>query len=180
MYKTTKIFALAVLLLLGPALVSVAQKGDAAGPAEVQNLKIFIGTWKGNMTMKDAMQKSYPVAQTFICTSIAGGNGIYVEEIAESPEMGKMVGSDLIGYDPYGKQMHCFTVDNMGTAHDHLCSWKNDNQFYLEHNSMRDGKKYQEQIDLVFKGTDVMEMNLRVYVDGKLSETVTGSVKKSD
>jgi len=156
-----------------------AQQGNAATPPEVQNLMKFVGMWKGNMTMTDSQQKTHTIKQTVVCTPIAGGNGIYVEEAAESAEMGKMTGSDIMGYDPYAKQLHCFTVDNMGTAHDHLCTWKSDDHLYMEHNSMRDGKNYQEKIDMIFKGKDMMQFSMTTWSDGKQMETMDGAMMKS-
>lgn len=172
-------FIIVLSLALGPMIAGVFGQEKAATPVEVQNLMKFIGMWKGDMTMKDSQQKTFSIKQTVVCTPIAGGSGIYIEEVSESPDMGKMTGSDIMGYDPYAKQLHCFTVDNMGTAHDHLCTWKNDNHLYMEHNSVRDGKTYQEKIDMVFTDKTHLQFSMTTYVDGKTMETGEGTMNKT-
>jgi hypothetical protein len=49
----------------------------------------------------------------------------------------------------------------------------------MEHNSMREGKAYQEKIDLVFKGKDTVDFSVISSLDGTVTETSTGTVKKA-
>jgi hypothetical protein len=164
-----------LLLLIGLSISVTAQEQANTIPPQVQKFKRFIGTWTATVNLRDDQQKIHNFKQQFVFTSIADGNGLYVEELADSPEFGKMAGSDLIGYDPYEKLIHCYTVDNMGTTHDHICTWKSDDNFYMEHNSIRNGKKYAEKINIVFKGNDSMEASMTSLLDGKVTMSSTAT-----
>ena len=168
-----------LLLFAGLSMAASAQEKANTIPPQVQKFKRFVGTWTATVTMKDDQQKTHTFTQKFVFSSIAGGNGLYAEESADSPEFGKMTGSDLLGYDPYEKQIHCYTVDNMGTTHDHICTWKSDDNFYMEHNSIRNGKKYTEKINLVFKGNDTIDATMTSFLDGKVSESSTATYTRN-
>lgn len=48
------------------------------------------------------------------------GSGLYMDESATMSDLGKLDGGNIIGYDPYDKKLHWFSVDNFGTTHDHI------------------------------------------------------------
>jgi hypothetical protein len=111
--------------------------------------------------------------------SVAGGHGVYLEETVTDPASGTLKSSDLMGFDPYDKKIHVYTVDNMGTCHDHICEWKSPEHFYLEHNSMRDGKVYIEKINMVMKGNDSFESDYKAILDGKIVGTGQGTLTRA-
>ena len=66
----------------------------------------------------------------------------------------------------------------MGTCHDHDCTWKTPDHFYVEHNSVRDGKAYKESVDLVFKDKNTLDFSETATLDGNVIETYKAQFKK--
>jgi hypothetical protein len=154
-----------------------SQEGKPQIPDAVKKGEVWIGKWSGSMTM-NMDGKTYKPQATWTFRKVAGGFGILLEEVAKDPKLGEMLSTDLMGYDPYDQKIHVYTVDNMGTCHEHLCEWKNPGMFYLEHNSTRDGKTFTEKIDMVMKGNDSFESHYTSYLDGKESGSGTGMFKR--
>jgi hypothetical protein len=165
---------LTVMALAAGIMTSRGQENAPVVPDQVRKLDKFIGTWKAELVYNHD-NKSDKIMSTMTFRSISGGFGVYADETSTSPVLGTMKGADLLGYDPFSKEIHCYTVDNMGTTHDHICQWKTDNDFYLEHNSMREGRKYQEKILCSFMGNDKMSFKADAYLDGKLVESTSGT-----
>ncbi len=165
-------------MILAVSAQKISAQQSSTIPAEVQKLDKFLGSWKGTLTDIHQKEQTQVTAQiTF--KPVAGGWGLYAEELDSDPKSGELKGVDLMGYDPYAKKLHCYTVDNTGTTHDHLCTWKSDNVFYMEHNSMRDGKSYQEKITCTFKGKDQIDFKLETFIGGQLDETLAGLYNRS-
>jgi hypothetical protein len=143
----------------------------------IQNFSKYMGTWHSNMK-STSNGKSETVDYTVVYSPIADGHGVYMEETAKSPSMGTYKCSNLVGYDPYGKKLHWYSVDNMGTAHDHTFTWVTPDHFRLTHNSLRDGKKYTEDIDCKYKNEKTCDLVFIVTLDGKEIEKSTGTFEK--
>jgi hypothetical protein len=175
MKTISKIILLAVILISAISLQAQEKKNEV--PDAIKKAEQWIGKWSGSMTMTSDGKTSKPKAE-WVFKKVAAGFGISLEETVTDPSFGTWKSFDLMGYDPFDKKIHVYTVDNMGTCHDHLCEWKSADHFYLEHNSMRDGKSYTEKIDMVMKGKDAFESDYQGLVDGKVTETGKGQFKK--
>ncbi len=105
------------------------------------------GKWeaKAHMQMGD---KSYNFKYFMNFRKIADGNGLYMEENAEIPGVMRLDGGNIIGYDPFDGKLHWFSVDNLGTTHDHIAELVEENHIQLIHESEREGKKFRENIDI--------------------------------
>jgi len=134
-------------------------------PEQVKNLMKFLGRWEANASLT-SQGKIYKGSYWVNCKKTADGNGIFAEEGFSNPEMGKMSGADLVGFDPYDSKIKWFSVDNMGTTHEHTGDWESPDHLFIEHDGTRDGKKYVEKIDFTFKTKDVMEFKLTGTLDG--------------
>jgi hypothetical protein len=161
--KFRSILLVCVLAVINVAVM--AQEKKAELPASLKGLMAFVGKWKSDATMS-MDGKSYKVVYYIDFKKVAGGNGLYATEWFDSKELGSLKGSDLVGYDPYDRKIHWYTVDNMGTTHEHLGDWQSPDHFYMEHDGMRDGKKYVEKIDLVLKGKNEVGFKLVATLDG--------------
>lgn len=149
----------------------------ASKPAEVMNLMKFNGNWEADVTM--SMQgKSYRGVYTWQSKETAEGNGLIGEEGFSNPDIGTMKGTDLAGFDPTTAKIRWFTVDNMGTAHEHSGEWITPDHLFLEHESTREGKRYVEKIDFVFKGDDTLDFKLVGTLDGNEIESGEGVFHK--
>src|SRR5664279_185842 len=89
-----------------------AQASAPAMPESVTNLNRFNGEWQANVTSTMG-DKTYQFDYTVKAMPVAGGRGSYWEESGVHPTLGEMHVSDLLGYDPADKKLHCFSVDNM-------------------------------------------------------------------
>jgi hypothetical protein len=177
MKNNLKYFGLIIFGISLSIAVSAQEKKNEI-PEALKNAQVWIGKWSGTMTM--TMEgKTYKPKATWTFRSIAGGYGITLEQVQKDPELGTMLSEDMMGYDPFDKKIHVYTVDNMGTCHDHICEWKSPGHFYLEHNSMRSGKPYQEKIDMEMKGKDTFETNYVGLADGKVTDTGKGTFKRA-
>jgi hypothetical protein len=78
------------------------------------------------------------------------------------------------------KKIHFNSIDDMGTCHGHDCKWQTPDHFYVEHNSIRDGKAYKESIDLIFNDKNTLEFSESVTLDGSIIETDKASFKKGN
>jgi hypothetical protein len=174
------LFAKIILITIIISFVAGKTNGQDAKPAipvPVQNLKKFIGRWEAvaSLTMEG---KTYKGPYWVDCKMTADGNGIYADEGFSNPEMGTMKGSNLAGFDPIDSKIKWFSVDNMGTAHEHTGDWKSPDHLYIEYYGIHDGKKYVEAIDFVFKNDKELDFKLVSTLDGVETERGEGIFHK--
>ena len=168
MEKTTFKTILAAVLLLFALNRANAQEV----PQALSDLMRLEGHWEGQATLiLEGKTYTFPYHTDFKKT--ADGSGLLMEEWFSSEELGKLMGTNLIGYNANGAKIHWFSVDNFGTTHDHTGTWKSREYFYMETTEMMQKKKYKEKIDLIFKGNDTLELSLSATLDGKEYEKVS-------
>ncbi len=143
-----------------------AQASAPAMPEAVINLSKFNGIWQANIT-SNMGDKSYQYDYTVKCMPIAGGNGSYWEESGIHPALGETLTSDLLGYNPADKKLHCYSVDNMGMTRDQVCEWKSPDNLVIVYSGMKDGKRMIDKLDLTFKGDDMLSFTGSSVLDGK-------------
>ena len=169
---------LIALLFVASTYVAQAQAKKAALPDDQALLQKFDGKWSGITNITDDKKQSFKIMTHMNFSSVADGNGIYGVEYFDDPKLGKLRASYLFGYDPYKKKIHFYAIDNMGTCHDHDCTWKTPDHFYVEHNSVREGKAYKEIINLIFKDKNTIEFSETATLDGNTIEIDKASFKK--
>lgn len=170
-------FTLVVFFLVLAGITSEAQEMKTETPDEVKNLMKFLGNWEARATL--TMEgKTYTVDYMVSCTKTADGNGLYADEWFTSPDLGTMKGADLAGYDPFDKKVKWFSVDNMGTTHEHVGGWQSPDHLFIQHVGMHDGKKYVENIDFHFMGTNQIHFMLAATLDGAEAEKAEGIFHK--
>jgi len=167
-----------LVLVAGYGLQAQDKTKKAALPNEQAWLQKFVGKWSGTAISTDDKNQSVKLLTHMSYSSVADGNGVYGVEYFDDPKAGKLRASYLMGYDPYDKKIHFYAVDNLGTCHDHDCTWKSPDTFYLENNSMREGKAYKEEITIVFKDKNTIDFSETVYFGGIVIETDKGTLRK--
>lgn len=160
-------------------MMAIAQEKKPAVPNEQAWLQKFVGSWTAKVIVTDDKKQTTSFTAKMNYSSVADGNGVYGVETINDPKLGKMTGSYLMGYDPYEKKVHFYAVSNTGVCHDHDCTWKSPDHLYLEHNSMRNGKAFKEEINLVFKDRNTIEFTETDYLGGNAVETDQGTFKKA-
>ncbi len=154
-----------------------AQASAPAMPEAVINLNKFNGVWQANVTSIMG-EKTYQYDYNVKCVPVAGGNGSYWEESGVHPAIGEMHTSDLLGYNPSDRKLHCYSVDNMGVTRDQVCEWKSPDHLYMEYKGKQDGKKIIEKVDLNFTGDDVLSFTGNSVKDGKTQWSGSGTFHK--
>jgi hypothetical protein len=129
----------------------------------------FVGNWQADASFM-ADGKTYKALYKVACKQTADGNGILADLDFSSAEFGNMKGSDLAGFDPYTSKVKWFTVDNMGTSHEHTGEWITPEHLTIQHEGIREGKKYVEKIDFSFMNENTMNFKLVGTLDGKETE----------
>lgn len=168
MKKTTfKAFLAAALLLFAMNRVNAQET-----PQALSNLMRLEGHWEGQATLVlEGKTYTFPYHADFKKT--AEGSGLLMEEWFNSAELGKLTGTNLIGYNANDGKIHWFSVDNFGTTHDHTGTWKGREHFYMETTETMQKKKYVEKINMIFKGNDTLELSLVATLGGKEYEKVS-------
>ena len=153
------------------------EKGQKINPG-ISKFAKSLGTWHSNFN-STTNGKTQVLDYTVVFSSVADGNGVYMEETAKGPEAGTYHAGNIIGYDQYDKKLHWYTVDNTGVAHDHIVTWKGDNHYSFVHNGVRNGKKYSENLEGTFKGENSMEIVYTAKLDGKVTEKSQGTFERT-
>lgn len=170
-------FTLPAIVLSVVTMTSDAQEMKPEVPMAVQNLMKFVGDWEAKATL--SMEgKTYHVEYMVSCKKTSDGNGLYADEWFTNPDLGTLKGANLAGYDPYDKKIKWFSVDNMGTTHEHTGEWKTPDHLFIEHAGMREGKKYVEKIDFHFMGENELHFKLAATLNGVDAEKAEGVFRK--
>jgi len=159
---------LLALTLAGVFNLNIAQNTI---PSVLASLMRLEGHWEGlaNMMLEG---KTYQFNYSAEFKKIADGQGLSMEEGFTDPGLGTLKGSNLIGFNANDGKIHWFSVDNFGTAHDHLGYWVSEDHFYMQANELQQKKKFVEKINMRFKGKNQMELTLVASLDGKVFEEI--------
>jgi hypothetical protein len=107
------------------------------------------------------------------------GSGVAMTEWFDSAELGAFRGENLIGFDPFSAKVRWFSVDNMGTTHEHVGDWASENRFAMEHRGLREGKRYVETVSLERLGADALAVHIVGRLGGKKVEELTGTFHRT-
>jgi hypothetical protein len=161
-----KIILQAIIIVLLSANAPFRTQAQNQMPVALTNLMKLLGKWEGKATLMTGGQK-HEFTYYVDFKKTADGSGLYMDEWFTDAQLGTMKGSNLIGYNNNDNKIHWFSVDNFGTAHDHLGVWKTNNHFYMQANEIQQKKKFLEKIDLVFKDDNTLEFALVSTLDNK-------------
>ncbi len=166
--------AVMVMAVIIPCFFTLAQEM----PEEQKNLMQFVGSWKLENAEFTMGEETITGVYTFDCSAINDNTGIIAHEKFDSKEMGTLIGENLFGYDPYTGLLHLYSIDNMGTAHDHYGYWVDKNHLFVQYQGVQNGKMYVEQIDMKFPSPDKMEIILTGMLNGQSYSKFSGTFTK--
>lgn len=162
-----------ILIVMFGLTVFPQEKSEAQ-----KNIMQFVGNWKlENARMTVGGQKLTGV-YTFNCSAVCDNTGILAHEKFVTNETGTMIGENLLGYDPNTGLIHLYSIDNMGTTHDHYGYWINKNHLFVQYQGIVDGKIYLEQINMTFTSPDKLELKLVGMMNGKAYSMFDGTFTK--
>ena len=170
--KTKQLFLMMAALVMGISVVAQDM------PAAQKNLMQFVGKWKSTDIKMTMGGKTYGGEFTFDCEAVNMNTGILAHEHFFNDELGHMMGTDLVGYDPNLQQIHIYTIDNLGTNHDHVGYWIDDHHLFVQYQGVLEGKVYLEQIDMVFTDAKTFKLKLNAMLNGEQYQHAEGTYKK--
>ena len=165
---------LSIALVVASTLVSVAQTQDAWSL-----MQQFKGQWTGDATVTVG-ENPFSVVYHLQFKNSASGSALTMDEWFNSTDLGDFRGANLIGFNPVDGLIHWFSVDNMGTTHDHAGSWINPTHFRMQHQSDQGGQQYIEVIDCRFIAPNKLEVKLTATLNGQVVQTVEGTLQRGN
>jgi hypothetical protein len=117
---------------LWAAMPAMAQTAGTMN-SQLKMLLQFNGYWKTNAATMQTSGKGYKFAYYADFKPAADNNGIVMHEWAIIPGMGKLDGENLAGVNMYDGKIHWFSVDNMGTAHEHIGMFSDNKHFSMQY-----------------------------------------------
>lgn len=168
--KKQMISLLAALLV---AVVAIAQEM----PEAQKNLAQFEGMWvckNPDIRMGDQQFKGL---YTLDCHLVNDNTGILAHEKFQSDDF-TMLGENLIGFDPYLKLVHLYSIDNTGTAHDHYGFWIDSKNLFVQYQGVVEGKMYVEQIWMSLPDANTLQVKLHGMHNGELVENINAVFTK--
>ena len=145
---------------------------DENVPEVLKKVLTLVGKWEGEAKLKMGAQE-FNFLYKVDFRSLPHGQGLYMEETGDIPDLGQLIGTNLIGFDPIEGKLHWFSVDNLGTTHDHIGELRDSNHLVLVHQSKRDGKNFLETTDILWKKPEGISINLKATLDGEVEEEIS-------
>lgn len=172
--KKTFIFTAFMLPLFLVTVFSFAQEP----PQAQKNLQQFVGKWEGKNTAIEMDGKTIHTDYHAVFTSAAAGTGIMMHEWFTAEGIGEYIGENIAGFDPNTGLTHWYSIDNIGTCHDHYGHWVTNTHLFVQHQGVVDGKMFVEQIDFEFKSPTELHIKLTGMLNGIVNERIDGTFRK--
>jgi hypothetical protein len=165
-------------LALGASVPPLALGEEPKGPPPaLERLMKLEGHWVGD-TRAVIEGRSYTVTYHADFRRTKDGSGLEMSEWFDSAELGAFRGENLIGYDPFTRKIRWFSVDNMGTTHEHVGDWTSETRFAMEHRGVRQGRKYVEKLSMDVQG-EAIAVRLVGALGGKKTEELSGTLRRA-
>jgi hypothetical protein len=89
--------------------------------------------------------------------------------------VGKLDGNNLAGVSTYDGQIHWYSVDNMGTTHEHIGEFSDATHFIMIHKSMQEGKEFVETLNIEFPKPDILTLKQTNMLNGEETAVISGT-----
>ncbi|MBK8501279.1 MAG: DUF1579 family protein [Saprospiraceae bacterium] len=165
---------LTAVAIMGLANIAVGQSGPTCGLGNLGWLSNLDGHWQALVKITIGQEQSETMYYADFSTT-SDGQAVLMKEESDIPNVGKLHGTNLIGFDPNDGKIHWFTVDNLGTTHEHIGSFSNQHHFVMARHSMQNGKNYKEDISMHLKGSDNLDLKVTATIDGVIQEIIEGT-----
>ena len=168
--------------LLSTGLFATASAlGQTSAPmsSQLKMLLQFKGYWETNAATMQTEGKDYKFAYYADFKTTSDNNGIVMHEWATIPGMGKLDGTNLAGINMYDGKVHWFSVDNMGTTHEHVGEFADSKHFSMTYRGMQEGKAYVETLNMEFTDANTLKLKQVATLDGNEVELITGTFHRT-
>lgn len=146
-------------------------------PQALEGLFRLEGRWDGDATL-NLSGAVFNFIYTVDFKRNEESSGMTMEETFTHPDLGTLKGYNLIGYNANDDKIHWFSVDNFGTAHDHLGYWITNNHFLMTVKEKQGSKKYEEVIHIYFNSPTNISISLVATLGNTVVETLSGTFNK--
>lgn len=158
------------LLLCQSAMSQPAQQPEA-----VQRMLRFVGRWETNEAKVTMGDQHFTMPYSADFKPVNDGTGLMMQEAATMPGVGELKGMNLFGWDPNLEQVHIYSIDNIGTCHDHIGYWTSDNELFVEYQGVQEGKIYVEQLRITLVDSNHLKLHLTAELNGVMNELIDGT-----
>jgi hypothetical protein len=137
-------------------------------PAESKRLQVFLGSWEveGTLTF---MNRTYSVKGMVKFSSAAAGWGVLATAKLEIEGLGLYEETDLLSFSRDEEICHFFAVTNTGAAYDHKGNWSDEKTIGFSYEGLRDGKRYEELLEITVKDRDRIAISERDSIGGQVT-----------
>jgi len=159
------------------AMPAMAQMDNMPGKvaAQLKMLLQFKGLWETGAAVMKAGGKEYRFAYYADFKTASADNAIVMHEWADIPGAGKLDGNNLAGVCMQDGKIHWYSVDNMGTTHEHVGEFADQHHFTMVHKSMQEGKEFVETLEMEFAEPDVLILKETATLGGEEAVLITGT-----
>lgn len=162
---------------LGALTAARALADEPAGPApSLARLMTLEGRWVGQCQAVMG-GKTYSLEYHADFHRTKDGSGLQMTEWFDSSDLGAFRGENLIGFDPITKKIRWFSVDNLGTTHEHVGDWTSPTRFSMEHRGVREGKKEVETVSMDLRGENLF-VHIVATLGGKKGQELSGTFRR--
>ncbi len=159
--------------MLFTAMPVSAQTAEGTSASQLKMLLQLKGFWEAKTAIIKIGDKENTIPYYADFKTTADNSGLLMNEWATIPGAGKLNGTNLVGVNPFDGKVHWFSVDNMGTAHEHIGAFSDASHFSMVYKGMQDDKEYKETITMELASQDKLKLNIIALLDGKEIETVS-------
>ena len=165
---------LAGLFLAIPAISQTSSNTNEKVARQLNLLLQLKGLWETDAATMKTGGKEYKFAYYADFKPASGNKAIVMHEWANIPGMGKLDGNNLAGINLSDGKVHWFSVDNMGTTHEHIGEFADDKHFTMIHQGTQDGKEFIEKLEMELSKPDVLILNQVAMLDGEEVAVING------
>lgn len=162
------------------AIPAMSQMNNMAEKAasQLKMLLQFNGLWETSTAVMKTGSKEHRFAYYVDFKIASEDNAIVMHEWADIPGIGRLDGNNLAGVSMQDGKIHWYSVDNMGTTHEHIGEFTDQHHFTMAHTSMQDGKEFVETIEMEFAKPDVLILKETVTLGGEEVVLITGTFRR--
>jgi hypothetical protein len=161
-------------LIAMPAMSQMNSTSEKAAE-QLKMLLQFRGLWETNAAVMKTGGKEYSFAYYADFKTASADNAIVMHEWANIPGMGTLDGNNLAGVNMQDGKIHWYSVDNMGTTHEHVGEFADQHHFAMVHKSMQEGKEFVETLEIEFAEPDTLVLKQTATLGGEEVVLVTGT-----
>lgn len=152
---------------------------DGAMNNQLKMLLQFNGYWETDAAIMQSGGKEYKFAYRADFKTTTTDHGIVIHEWATIPGVGRLDGQNLAGVNMFDGKIHWFSIDNMGTAHEHTGMFTDDKHFSMQYKGMQEGKEFTEILEIELTDPNTLHLKQVATSGGEQVVMITGTFHRT-